>query len=280
MPTLGSTEDVATSTDLAAKASLASPAFTGNPTAPTPTAGDNDTSIATTAFVTTAVAAGGGGGSAYKLGDADAPPASPNAKDDEFDGTSSVTWANGPYAPTAWDINSTRPGHGVLRANGLTNLVAKYQAVPGSYPYTLTAKIAGSNASGANQAVALLLAPASPATSSPVVLLGFQIGSTDVFIQRLLWSNHSTSFTSGTRGVGLPITSGGGPLRHPIAPLYARMVVASATSVKTQLSWDGWNWVTLDSALNPGFTPGVMGVGVSEFGTADLTAHFDWFRVT
>lgn len=34
------------------KADLASPIFTGNPTAPTPTAGDNDTSIATTAFVT------------------------------------------------------------------------------------------------------------------------------------------------------------------------------------------------------------------------------------
>jgi hypothetical protein len=32
-------------------APLASPALTGNPTAPTPTAGDNDTSIATTAFV-------------------------------------------------------------------------------------------------------------------------------------------------------------------------------------------------------------------------------------
>lgn len=42
------------STDLAAKAPLASPVFTGNPTAPTPTAGDNDTSIATTAFVQTA----------------------------------------------------------------------------------------------------------------------------------------------------------------------------------------------------------------------------------
>lgn len=40
-----------------AKASLASPVFTGNPMAPTPTAGDNDTSIATTAFVATAVAA-------------------------------------------------------------------------------------------------------------------------------------------------------------------------------------------------------------------------------
>jgi len=40
-------------TDLAAKAPLASPALTGDPTAPTPTAADNDTSIATTAFVKT-----------------------------------------------------------------------------------------------------------------------------------------------------------------------------------------------------------------------------------
>ena len=39
------------------KADLASPTFTGDPKAPTPTAGDNDTSVATTAFVTTAVAA-------------------------------------------------------------------------------------------------------------------------------------------------------------------------------------------------------------------------------
>jgi hypothetical protein len=42
------------------RAPLASPVFTGDPKAPTPTAGDNDTSIATTAFVTAAVAAGGG----------------------------------------------------------------------------------------------------------------------------------------------------------------------------------------------------------------------------
>jgi hypothetical protein len=42
------------------RAPLASPTFTGDPKAPTPTAGDNDTSIATTAFVTAAVAAGGG----------------------------------------------------------------------------------------------------------------------------------------------------------------------------------------------------------------------------
>jgi outer membrane murein-binding lipoprotein Lpp len=46
------------------KAPLSSPAFTGNPTAPTPTAGDNDTSIATTAFVQTAIAGVSGGGGA------------------------------------------------------------------------------------------------------------------------------------------------------------------------------------------------------------------------
>jgi hypothetical protein len=41
----------------AAVAPLASPVFTGNPTAPTPLAADNDTSIATTAFVQTALTA-------------------------------------------------------------------------------------------------------------------------------------------------------------------------------------------------------------------------------
>ena len=46
---------IADDTDLGLKANLASPTFTGNPLAPTPTAGDNDTSIATTAFVTTAI---------------------------------------------------------------------------------------------------------------------------------------------------------------------------------------------------------------------------------
>lgn len=48
-------------TPAASYALLASPLFTGNPRAPTPTFGDNDTSLATTAFVQSAVAAVGGG---------------------------------------------------------------------------------------------------------------------------------------------------------------------------------------------------------------------------
>jgi hypothetical protein len=46
----------------ALKAPLASPAFTGTPTAPTQSPGDNTTNVATTAFVTAAVSSGGGSG--------------------------------------------------------------------------------------------------------------------------------------------------------------------------------------------------------------------------
>jgi len=46
-------------TALALKATLASPALTGNPTAPTQTADDNSTKIATTAYVDTAIGSGG-----------------------------------------------------------------------------------------------------------------------------------------------------------------------------------------------------------------------------
>ncbi len=47
--------------DLALKAPLASPALTGTPTAPTQTAGNNSTRIATTAFVQTAISSFGAG---------------------------------------------------------------------------------------------------------------------------------------------------------------------------------------------------------------------------
>jgi hypothetical protein len=45
---------------IAELATLANPTFTGDPKAPTPSPGDNDTSIATTAFVAAAITASGG----------------------------------------------------------------------------------------------------------------------------------------------------------------------------------------------------------------------------
>jgi hypothetical protein len=57
---------------LAPYATLASPVFTGDPQAPTPASTDNDTSIATTAFVKTALSAAGGGVSQNYVDTADA----------------------------------------------------------------------------------------------------------------------------------------------------------------------------------------------------------------
>jgi hypothetical protein len=54
--TLSSQTDLQTALD--AKAPLASPALTGNPTAPTQTAGNNSTRLATTAFVQAAISGG------------------------------------------------------------------------------------------------------------------------------------------------------------------------------------------------------------------------------
>ena len=54
---LGGTATNPTVPELANKANIASPTFTGTPTAPTQTSGDNSTKLATTAFVATAVSA-------------------------------------------------------------------------------------------------------------------------------------------------------------------------------------------------------------------------------
>ena len=77
----------------AALARLASPALTGAPTAPTPTAGDNDTSIATTAFVNTIFVA---------------PPAL---------GSTTPAAVTGTILTPSTDPGGTPAAHGLYRAN-------------------------------------------------------------------------------------------------------------------------------------------------------------------
>lgn len=74
---------------LGLKAPLASPTFTGNPTAPTPAAEDADTSIATTAFVRAAMALFGLGGYSKNPGAFDANAITANGL------YYSSTWTNG-----------------------------------------------------------------------------------------------------------------------------------------------------------------------------------------
>uniref|UniRef100_A0AAU7VGM1 Tail repeat-like protein n=1 Tax=Dinoroseobacter phage vB_DshS_R26L TaxID=3161158 RepID=A0AAU7VGM1_9CAUD len=94
--------------DLALLAPLASPSFTGNPTAPTQTAGNSTTRIATTAFVQAAVAAAGGGDmvkTTYDTND--------DGKVDAADTADAVPWSGITSKPT------TISGFGITDAGAL-----------------------------------------------------------------------------------------------------------------------------------------------------------------
>jgi hypothetical protein len=99
---------------ISAYAPLASPAFTGVPTAPTPSVGTNTTQLATTAMVTAAVAAAGiGAVPAWVTLHPDNAPGTANVADDEFStgstldtagsrfsGANAWTWIGGSAWPT------------------------------------------------------------------------------------------------------------------------------------------------------------------------------------
>lgn len=92
---------LATEAQLAAKANLASPGFTGTPTAPTPSGGSNNTQIATTAFVQDAVGAGGGGDMTTAVYDSN-----DDGKVDAADSADAAPWAGitgkpSTFAPSA-----------------------------------------------------------------------------------------------------------------------------------------------------------------------------------
>lgn len=203
----------------------------------------------------------------------DPPPTTTNAKDDEFDGISAVSWTSGPTAPTTFDINTTAPQAAYMRANLLTTAFAsKYQAIPASYPFTVTTRANSNRRGNSSLGLGLFLSVASPTGASPIMWLGPDFTSGALGVQRLNYSSFATTaFVSAATAAGLAGCSG---------PLFLRIVAASATSIKTQASYDGIIWHTLDSALNPGFTPGVMGLAMSENGVADLEGVADFFRVT
>lgn len=98
----------------ASKAPLASPALTGNPTAPTAAPGDNDTSIATTAFVTAAAALKANLASPVLTGNPTAP--TPAVGDND---TSVATTA---FVQDADKVKLIRGASGTNAAAGATNV--------------------------------------------------------------------------------------------------------------------------------------------------------------
>lgn len=216
---------------------------------------------------------------------ADFPPSSANAKDDEFDGTTSVTWTATPTAPTTWNVAG---GHAYIRSNGNGTpfpLVGRYQSIPGAYPFTIETKVSSANLHTTSAFVGLLISTASPTASSASMTLSTGVaasaGATGVFTQRIKWTAFTgSSFSSAATENAYSPTVGSTKLQPPAVPRYLRMIGTSASSWACYTSMDGSNWRTLETGVNPGFTPGVMGIIVCENGQTDLEATFEYFRVS
>ena len=206
------------------------------------------------------------------VGPATLEPGSPNAKDDEFDGTSSVTWTTTPTAPTVMDT-TTRPG--TLRINGNATgatYVGKVQPVPGAYPYTITTKVLASTVRGGNCRGGGIILTGGTASGSDLVYFGLLLNSTVS-----AWAVKGT--LGGTWQGGLT----GKWDYMPRTNVHFKVVVTSATVMDFYVSFDGFSWFKCDTAsTNPGFTPTHMGLAVADEsnGQGGIEALFDFFRVT
>lgn len=196
-------------------------------------------------------------------------PSSPNAKDDEFDGTSSVTWSNTPTTALTVSLNGYIPGRLFIQTSSAANFVGRVQAVPGAYPYTITTRIADAMTNANFQQAGIILGPSSPIGTSAIRFFGIQAATG--MIQTTRWSG---TFAGTFSNQSTWTTSLGRP------PLWFKVTVNSATSIDSYVSVDGATWNTMESAHNPGFTPGVMGLALSANTATNSSASFDFFRVT
>lgn len=208
-------------------------------------------------------------GSAFPVGSADAPPASPNAHDDEFDGTSTATWFATPTSPAATDVNVTRLGHLYIQSvAGSSAWQGRYQTVP-SFPFTMVAKCAANLRSG-NARAGVFLAPAGATGATNGTQMGWV--RNDLSFRRTVQTLNG-AFVTNNGQVGT--APGGGQ------PFYIKVTVTNATTVSWWASFDGWSWMPGELAFNPGFTPGIMGLYLSEeSASGGVFGFFDFFRVT
>lgn len=215
----------------------------------------------------------GGGGSGYPPGSADVPPAVANAKDDEFDGTSTATWIATPTAPNVANVNSTVP-HGLyMKATGSgSTLVGRYQAAP-SFPFTITTKLTGTTArQNFMRGGGIILLPSAPTNASAATYFGPVYNSTGIEFVRIAYTNMST--------FGSQSTLVGPRWGVPAPQMYLRAVVTSATAVSFYASHDGRIWTPLNAGYTNPFSIANIGLGLSEEATGGCEARLEFFRVS
>lgn len=202
-------------------------------------------------------------------------PTSPNADDEEFDAAVDASWALfGSGSPT---VDTTTPSHVHLTAPATSSVLLRgYRRDIPSFPFTVTAKMSAhtlDNTQAHAPFVGIALSEASTGKSWHLVL-SLTGSSNNVNIKTQYWSN----LTGGTitDGHATPTTTGLALLR----PVYLRMVVTNATTVRSYFSYDGLLYTpTYTATENPGFTPDKVGyVLYAATLSQSLELMSDWIR--
>lgn len=199
-------------------------------------------------------------------------PTSPNEKNDEFDGTSLVSWSNTPNQAAASEITS-RPGHLRLRASGTNNnYVGLLQAVPAAFPYTIETKLVSSTIRAGSHRTGILLAEG-VGQFSTMAMIGVRVN------QNVSGAWFASAWNGSMSGGGQNAQTA----EFPTTPrdLYLRVKLNSASSLDISMSGDAHVWSPIATNWNCGFTPTRMGLALNEEGAAIGTeSSFEYFRVT
>lgn len=216
---------------------------------------------------TTAAWAASAGGSGGVPGDGPAAPS--GAGDDEFDTPDTTPFANWTVlgSPTAHDIDTTAADRYYVKWNaGTSGWGGIYKAVP-SMPFTVTALLSGCSAQGDYSSAGLFIGEATP---GKMEVVGFAHGNLPRGYMMEYFTNPTTY--AGTAGY----TVANRPKK-----VFMKIVVASSTDVSYYVSEDGFTWVTITTARNPGFTVASVGLAAKcENGTYANEAVFEWIRFT
>jgi hypothetical protein len=190
-------------------------------------------------------------------------PASPNAKDDEFDTLSGWSTLGTLDVSNVSDYGSflhlkrTASGQEV---NGL------YKAIP-SIPFTATLRIPGILANSGMFGIMLLdSTPTAIFTSVNSFGSGFGAWNDVLTIQ---WSNRTTRGTTTDNNMSGSV--------NPIAR-YLRVKVNSSSSIDTSISTDGFFFTSVSTGVNSGLTVANVGVVIATVGAAAPDVVFDWIR--
>lgn len=211
---------------------------------------------------------GGGGGGTFSYFDPFKPPASPNAIDDEFDGTSSVSYTDVNMTGVTQNINSTIPGHLYMHTNGSAAgaIRAKLQALPaGDFTIYFQVQMIGTYDFAQNAGIIFTNGTTNGAGNQYCVAIQ-SIGNT---VKRAI--DTGTNFGNFTANV-----TGGGPMPVFSGGLFGR-VRRSGSTYTVAHSTDGETW--FEVTITPPVTPTFFGPFILKITTsADFAASWPFIR--